>query len=219
MNKNHGLTASNLLATLPQVLQDDEGMAALAKSVADVLEKRKGEIHTIAIYPRIDDLPEDLLDILAKDFKVDWWNNSCSLDKKKQLLKNSWHIHRTLGTKEAVVAVLSDIYSDFKMQEWWEYGGNPGCFRIETSNFRDAFDNMDVFFSALNSVKRLSAHLDKFFVNVDSPNRIGIGFANQLYMEISYDMYEPQSDDFSTFLLDENYSLLVDESGKTLIDY
>lgn len=218
MNKNHGLTASNLLASLPQVLQDDESLAALAKSVAAVLEKRKDEIRSISIYPHIDELPEDLLDILAKDFKIDWWNPSYSLEKKRQLLKNSWYIHKILGTKEAVVTVLSDIYTDFKLQEWWEYGGNPGCFRVETSNYQEAFRNLNVFFSTLDKVKRLSSHLENVNVNFESTNRIGVGIANQVFMEISYSMEEPAAEDFAMLLCDEKNSILIDENGEILIE-
>lgn len=218
MNDNHALTVSNLLASLPQVLQDDESMAALASSIAAVLEKRKDEIRSVAIYPCIDELPGDLLDILAKDFKVDWWNVGYSLQKKRQLLKNCWKTHRILGTKEAVMTVLSDIYTDFKVQEWWEYGGSPGCFRVETSNFQEAFENLDAFFVTLNKVKRLSAHLDNVNINFESSHNPGVGIANQTFMEISYIMEEPSVDDFDTLLTDEFGALLVDESGNMLID-
>ena len=49
-------------------------MLALATSIADVLAARPEEIRKIQIYTLIDELPEELLDILAYDFKVDWWD-------------------------------------------------------------------------------------------------------------------------------------------------
>lgn len=64
MNSAHALTAENLLRALPEVLRNDESMAALAASVAQVLAQRPEEIQRLAIYPRIDELPEELLDIL-----------------------------------------------------------------------------------------------------------------------------------------------------------
>ena len=72
MNDTHGLTVENLLRTLPDVLKNDESMAALAAAIAQVLSARPSEIRNLMIYPRIEELPEDLLDILAYDFKVDW---------------------------------------------------------------------------------------------------------------------------------------------------
>ena len=72
MNKAHGITKENLLASLPAVLANDDNMAALASAVAEVLAARVGEIERVSIYSQIDRLPNELLDILANDFKVDW---------------------------------------------------------------------------------------------------------------------------------------------------
>lgn len=217
MNKNHALTASNLLASLPQVLQDDESMVALAKSVAAVLEKRKDEIRTIAIYPRIEELPEDLLDILAKDFKVDWWDKSYSLETKREILKTSWHTHRILGTKEAVTTALRALYDQFEVKEWWEYGGEPGYFKVETRSYQLIYE-MDKFVAALSAVKRLSAHLEKISINLESDQKIGAGMANQTFLEITYRMEEPAGNEFDMLMTDENGAYLVDETGDALID-
>lgn len=130
MNSAHGLTAENLLRTLPDVLKNDESMAALAASIAQVLAARPDEIQRLAIYPRIDELPEDLLDILAYDFKVDWWDADYSLEEKRQILKDNWHVHRILGTKAAVETAISAIYPGTQVSEWFEYNGEPYHFKL-----------------------------------------------------------------------------------------
>lgn len=126
----HGLTAENLLASLPQILQDDESMYALASGIANVLASRTDEIQKLAIYPRISELPADLLDILAYDFKVDWYGYNYPVAAKRNLLKSSFLVHRRLGTKGAFSAALSGIYPGATAQEWFEYGGDPYYFRI-----------------------------------------------------------------------------------------
>lgn len=130
MNRACGLTAENLLRTLPDALRHDENMYALAASVARVLCSRTGEMERLKIYNRIDRLPEPLLDILAHDFKVDWWNTEYTLEEKRRTLKDSWHVHRTLGTKYAVVTAISALCQRAVVQEWWEYGGAPYTFRL-----------------------------------------------------------------------------------------
>ncbi len=127
---NHSLSAQNLMATLPQVLQIDPELATLASSIADILAKRGEEIRRIAIYSRIDELPEDLLDILAYDFKVDWWDRDFSVDEKRRLLKSCWRVHRVLGTKAAVVTAVEAIFPGAQVSEWFEYGGEPYHFRL-----------------------------------------------------------------------------------------
>lgn len=130
MNSAHGLTAENLLRTLPDALKNDESMAALAASIAQVLAARPDEIQRLAIYPRIDELPEDLLDILAYDFKVDWWDADYTLEEKRQILKDNWHVHRILGTKAAVETAISAIYPGTQVSEWFEYNGEPYHFKL-----------------------------------------------------------------------------------------
>lgn len=140
MNSIHGLTAENLLRALPEVLQDDEGMKAMAASIAEVLATRPSEIQQLMIYPRIDELPEELLDILAYDFKVDWWSGDYTLEEKRRTLKDSWRVHRMLGTKSAVETAISAIYPDTQVSEWFEYGGQPYHFKL----LIDAtFENID----------------------------------------------------------------------------
>lgn len=127
---NHSLSAQNLMASLPQVLQNDPDLAALASSIADILARRGEEIRRVAIYSRIDELPEDLLDILAYDFKVDWWDAGFSVEEKRKLLKSSWHVHRILGTKAAVITAVDAVFPGAQISEWFEYGGEPYHFRL-----------------------------------------------------------------------------------------
>lgn len=86
---NNGLTAERMMDSFPLALQKDPKMVALAHSIANVLEQRLDEINLGQIYTRIDELPEDLLDILAKDFAVDWYDKSYTLEEKRKTIKGS----------------------------------------------------------------------------------------------------------------------------------
>ena len=94
---NHGLTVENLMRTLPAVLARDKNTHALAEAVAEAIVAELENIDLVRIYARIDELPEDLLDILAYDFKVDWWDGDYTLAQKRQTLKDSWRVHRIDG--------------------------------------------------------------------------------------------------------------------------
>ena len=93
---NNGLTAERMMDSFPLALQKDPKMVALAHSIANVLEQRLDEINLGQIYTRIDELPEDLLDILAKDFAVDWYDKSYTLEEKRRTIKGSWYVHLSL---------------------------------------------------------------------------------------------------------------------------
>lgn len=130
MNNAYGITAENLLRTLPEVLQKDDDMYALATGIAQQLSARLSEIEMVRIYTRIDELPEELLDILAYDFKVDWWSPDYSIEEKRRTLKANWYVHRQLGTKGAVERALSAIYPDSEVIEWFDYEGDPYHFKL-----------------------------------------------------------------------------------------
>lgn len=132
MSNNHGLTAESFLNSLPYVLQRDTGVDALATGIAQALEERAAEIQSILLYPVIDQLPEELLDILAHDFKVDWYNYDYPLEAKRNTIKTHWYVHRHLGTIGAVRVAIQAIYPRSSVEEWWQdgYDGEPYHFRI-----------------------------------------------------------------------------------------
>lgn len=141
MNEDHGLTRENLLSSLPVSLSGDPKMLALAEVIAGVLAKRREEIGRLAVYPRIDRLDGGLLDILARDFKVDWWDGDYSLEEKRRTLLTSWQVHKTLGTKGAVIKAITSVYQSAALEEWFEYGGEPYHFRVTVRLSESGWDS------------------------------------------------------------------------------
>lgn len=137
---SHGLTWENVLATLPSALREDPSAAALAEVTSALLARRPKEIDRLRVYPDIDRLDGPLLDILAYDFKVDWWSADYTLAEKRQTLKDSWRVHKLLGTKAAVETALSAIYPGAKVEEWFEYDGRPYHFRVHVKILDAEYD-------------------------------------------------------------------------------
>lgn len=127
---NKGITKEAMLFTLPPALKEDTSTEALAAATAEVLADRLAEIDRLRIISNIDNLEEALLAILARDFKVDWWDPEYSIEEKRRTLKGSWRVHKTLGTKAAVETAIRAIYPLTTVEEWFEYGGNPYGFKI-----------------------------------------------------------------------------------------
>ena len=157
---NHGITSDNLMRTFPDVLRKDKKLRALAQVVADALSARKEEIDLLRIYTQIDNLPEDLLDILAYDFKVDWYGYDYGIEAKRALIKDSFQVHKKLGTRGAVEKALSDIYPGSEIEEWFDYGGLPFFFRIvlDVTQQRVSITHDEVI-RAVDMNKPIRAHL------------------------------------------------------------
>lgn len=177
---NNGLTAENLLLALPEALRQDEQMQALAAGIAEVLAARPAEIDRLLIYPRIDELLEDLLDRLAYDFKVDWWDAEYSLAEKRQTLKDNWQVHRRLGTKAAVERAIAAIYPETKVLEWFEYAGEPYHFKLEINLTGSDFDleRQQRVLDRVAYYKNLRSHLDGIeYVDIGGQGNILVGAA------------------------------------------
>lgn len=157
-----GLTKENLLFTFPVGLRENQSIAALGDVTADALAKRQAEIGLLSIYARIDELPEDLLDILARDFKIDWWDPDYTLEEKRRTFKSSWYVHKHMGTKAAVETAIRAIYPFTTVEEWFEYGGEPYRFRLNINITSDSGDKarQKRVLDRLNFYKSLRSHND-----------------------------------------------------------
>ena len=120
----------NFADYLPETLKRDPKMKALAAAVTEQMLGVSGEIDNVLIYSRIDELPEELIDILAFDMHVDWYDYSYPLAAKRDILKNSVKVHKKMGTKYAIEKGLSGLYPISEVEEWFEYGGQPHHFHI-----------------------------------------------------------------------------------------
>ena len=166
---SHGLTKENLLLNFPVALREDESAQALADVTARLLAGRTKEIERLTIYPAIELLDERLLDILAYDFKVDWWDPNYSLEEKRRTLKGSWYVHKHMGTRAAVETAIRAIYPLTTVEEWFEYeGGKPYHFRLRINITSDSGDRerQRRVLERLNFYKNLRSHVDevKYFL-------------------------------------------------------
>ena len=73
MNDND-LYSVDFTRALPPVLKNDPNMLAIATVIAEQLQATAQQIRKNIIYARIDELEEPILDILAYDLHVDWYD-------------------------------------------------------------------------------------------------------------------------------------------------
>ena len=147
---------------LPEPLKRDPKMKAFAAAVTEQMLTVSGNIDNVLIYSRIDELPEELVDILAYDMHVDWYDYSFPLNIKRDILKRSVRVHKKMGTKYAVEKALGALYPQSEVEEWYEYEGEPHHFHIVcdvtsnriTASYRDIVN-------AVKMYKRLSSWMDE----------------------------------------------------------
>ena len=158
---NNTVTKEMLLRTAPSVLMNDAKMNPIVEVLAETMANLFGKCSYPTILSRIDELPESLLDILAKDFKVEWYDYNWGIEAKRKTIKDSFYVHRHLGTVGAVKRALTDVWPPSTVEEWFEYGGEPFYFRA----ILDASDSTEPIHvdSALNAImfyKSARSHLE-----------------------------------------------------------
>ena len=119
-----------LLAAFPYSLTRDDDKEKLADTIAEELIKTIAQSEYAAVFPRVDELPEEVLDILAIDLKIQWYEIDAPILNKRQVVKECMLIHKYKGTKYAVETVLRSMYNFAEVKEWFEYSGNPYHFKV-----------------------------------------------------------------------------------------
>ena len=155
------LQSTSLLDLLPENLLADAQIYAAARALDDELQKVTVATRDALILPRIDELSEEVIDILAWQWSVDFYDELKSLAKKRNAVKQSIAMHRIKGTRRAVELALHMVYTTGEVSEWFEYGGRPYYFRvhfIEPESIRT--EDVDRVIRIINAVKNTRSWLE-----------------------------------------------------------
>lgn len=164
----------NFADYLPETLKRDPKMKALAAAVTEQMLGVSGEIDNVLIYSRIDELPEELIDILAFDMHVDWYDYYYPIEIKRAVVKNSVKVHKKLGTKYAVETALRCVYKNVGISEWFEYGAKPYYFKINLDTSGECFLEstfLDII-SKVKFYKNLRSHCQGIYVKMNGRSAI-----------------------------------------------
>lgn len=175
------LSEVNVLELLPEWMQDDTSIRALALGTNEEARDTFLQSGLLSRWNRIDELPEEYLDGLAKELNIPWYSTSAELETKRAVIKNSDLVHKLLGTKEAVEMVINDYFGSGEVREWFEYDGKPYHFRVVSDEPERLADNAELFLHLLNSIKRKSAWLDALAVLIEEQSGV---YAGAVYHDI-----------------------------------
>lgn len=162
---------ADFVQILPQALSGDQKMVALATALEKELKATTNDIKNAAIYARIDEIPETLLDVLAYDFHCDWYDVSYPIEIKRALLKNNIRMHKHLGTKYAVETALQDIYSSAFVEEWFQYAGRPYTFLVNVAIGNTGIKEDEIFqmIRRMWYYKNLRSHCEHITFRMNAP--------------------------------------------------
>ncbi len=116
---------------MPQNLLADENVSNAAAAIDTELQKVSELYIACLLISRIDELPSEIIDILARQWHVDFYDDTLPVETKRKLVKQSIAWHRIKGTKAAVEEVVRAVFNTGIISEWFEYAGQPYHFKID----------------------------------------------------------------------------------------
>lgn len=176
----------DLTKMLPSFMAKDKFDLALAKGVSNFFQRQSIDSERVIIVGQTDHLNEAELDQIAIDNNIFWYSNSASIDIKRKLIKDAPLVFNKLGTVWAVEKVINSYLEDTELQEWFDYNGDPGYFRLVTNNSKILTQDLDVFLNILTKIKRRSQWLEDIILELRARGEINIAMG---YEERSIEEY------------------------------
>lgn len=230
---NKSIKGVNWLDTLPNSLAIDADIKAFAAAFSNQLNKIADEMESIIIYPAISKQPEEILDTLAKDFKIDWYDFHETLEDKRKTVAQAIKIHRTKGTRGAIDNAINTIYEGSYIEEWQECQppGEPYTFnlQIEVMQHGLSIAQYKRLLKTIHYYKNIRSHLAGVIGTlITGPTEMKVGATTDILaiMDIAdYFVGGQLVDELDQYLKDEFDRYLcydeiyfIDENGDRLVD-
>ena len=167
-----------LAEILPESIKADKQIHAAAISLDAEIEKMLANVKLALHLPRLDELPEDVLDHLAATYHCDFYKTNLPIEVKRKQIRESIFWHRIKGTPVGVEKAISTFMTNAAVEENWEYGGEPYFFRITTKGLKYLSTEKD-FLDLIDTAKNVRSWLEGiiFDLTIEQPHDLvhGIG--------------------------------------------
>ena len=176
------LWGTGLVEGLPPVVADEPWVRILDKVYRERHQREMEAAERVHIYTMIDSQPEEILDILAVQFKVDWYDSNYPLQAKRNIIKTALEVRRYYGTDWATLKAISAIYPRSEIEQWYDYGGTPGHFRVICSVDGALIPvKRREIRRSVNIYKRMTAHLDSLYLQVQAGLEVECELSSLVY--------------------------------------
>lgn len=157
-------TELDLMRFLPEWMRTDETAQGLVYAVQNQLNTIAAEVPLVLLYSRISTMDEALLDEIAWGLSIPEYRSEYDADIKRRLVQTAIQTHRTRGTVAAVEKIVTDIFGDGWIEEWFDYTGDPYHFKIHTSNIGAVDADAEEFDHAVKTTKNLRSVLEEIVI-------------------------------------------------------
>ncbi len=164
----HSLKEMDIIKLQSKYMQQDPTTKALCAALNSQLAQVASEADLCLVLPAVKNIPERILDSIAFELHIDWYDAAAPLDVKQALVKNSDKVHMYLGTPYAVEQVIHDYFGDGYVIEWFEYGGQPYHYKVVTSNPAVSGELAGRFVKAVEKVQNIRSRLEQVIISMSA---------------------------------------------------
>ena len=150
------LSNISILNLMPPNLAEDKNIKMAAEAFDEVLRDIIKQIPDVSVIPNLvlnKTVDAVLIDLLAWQFHVDFYDPKMPIETKRYLVMKSLDWHFRKGTPSVVEDIVSTFFSKAIVQEWFEYGGLPYRFQVATEESMPDPETRSNLIRAINSVK------------------------------------------------------------------
>ena len=187
----------SLLDIAPPSINHDETVKNLIHAIDPELLSVSNDVAEVFIISRIDTLPEQVLDLLAWQWHVDFYELANNIDAKREMVKGSIEWHRHKGTSYAIIKALEMLGVEAKFTAWYDdpdNRDNPYTFAIDaklTGNFWERVDwtkPTQTIRRAIIESKAARSYMSKLYVHYENQAENHTHIALGLSQGISHDI-------------------------------
>ena len=157
----------DLIKLCPAFMREDKTNQTLADGISNIFQTWANDLDRLPVINQLDKLKEAELDQLASDKNIFWYDYKASISVKRALIKNAKTVFNRLGTVWAVESVMNDYMPGTELQEWFDYDGERGYFRIVTTNTSVLKTDIQTFLNILQKIKRRSVWLEHIMLRLE----------------------------------------------------
>jgi phage tail P2-like protein len=153
----------SILNLMPPNLASDLKIKMAAEAFDEVLRDIIKKIPNISVIPNLvlnKTVDAVLIDLLAWQFHVDFYDPNMPVSVKRDLVLKSLDWHFRKGTSSVVEDIVSTVFSKAIVQEWFEYDGLPYRFRVATDEQIPDTEVLNKLLRAIKSVKNVRSFID-----------------------------------------------------------
>ena len=124
------IDTATILDILPHTFLTDE-----CRAVAAAIQRMNAKYSTVftglLLWGDLANAPDNTLDALAAEVDAPFYETELTPERKREIIYAAFARNSRIGTVQSITELLTAAFGDGKLEEWYDYGGEPYHFRID----------------------------------------------------------------------------------------